>query len=278
MTTAKELLQTWRTSSLKRPLIMGIVNVTPDSFSDGGMYDTPAKAIAHGKHLIAEGADIIDIGGESTRPGANPITSYVEAHRILDVVEGLRHEGVPLSIDSRRTSVMERALDAGATMINDITALKDHESLELVAKRNVPIVLMHMQGTPETMQNAPYYKDAPGEVCAFLTARAEACIAAGISKDHIIVDPGIGFGKATEHSVEILRHLDQVVKLGYPVLIGVSRKSFIARLSRNEDPQDRLPGSLAATLWAVQKGASIVRVHDVKETRQALAVYSALKT
>ncbi|MGQ0665382.1 MAG: dihydropteroate synthase [Pseudomonadota bacterium] len=262
---------------LDRSLIMGVVNVTPDSFSDGGDHADPGAAISHGLSLLAEGADILDVGGESTRPGALPVPPEVELQRAIPVVAALDQAGAVVSIDTRRPEVMRAALAAGARIVNDITALQDHaESLDMVARSGAAVVLMHMQGEPRTMQVDPRYDDAPAEIEAFLRERVMACRAAGMSLERIAVDPGIGFGKTVEHNLELLRALPRLKRLGAAVAIGVSRKGFIGALSRGEPPTGRAAGSLAAGLAAVARGADILRVHDVAMTVQALAVWRAI--
>lgn len=257
---------------------MGIVNITPDSFSDGGRFSDPAKAIEHAKRLVSEGAAILDIGGESTRPGAQPVTPEEEQRRILPVIAGLKNCGAIISIDTRHAQTMQAAIAAGAGMVNDITALTgDPESLETAAQAGVYVCLMHMQGEPATMQDNPRYADVVEEVFFFLKERIEACLAAGIKRSRIIVDPGIGFGKTLEHNLALLRNLARFQDMRAPVLLGVSRKRFIAQLSRDEPPQERLAGSLAAALEAARQGVQILRVHDVAQTKQALAIVAALK-
>jgi len=259
------------------PVIMGIINVTPDSFSDGGDFFEARRAIDHGLGMLEQGADILDVGGESTRPGADPVSPDEEIGRVLPVIEALTAAGATVSIDTRHASVMRAALAAGAGIINDVTALTgDPDSLAAAAESDAPVVLMHMRGEPRTMQTAPDYDDAPLDVCDHLAGRIEACVAAGIARDRITVDPGIGFGKTVEHNTEILRKLAVFHGLGCPLLIGVSRKSFIGALSRGERAKDRLGGSLAAGLAALSQGAQILRVHDVAETRQAMAVWRAV--
>jgi dihydropteroate synthase len=259
-----------------RPQIVGIVNVTPDSFSDGGAYLDPARAVDHGLALIAEGADILDIGGESTRPGARPVAPEEEIRRILPVVEKLAQSGRIISVDTRNAETMRAAIRAGAAMINDISALTGPGSLEAVTDSDAKICLMHMQGEPQSMQNAPRYDDAVAEIIAFLDRRIAGCIEAGIDHGRLIVDPGIGFGKTLAHNIAILRHLDAFRALGVPLLLGASRKKFIAHLAGDRDAQSRLGGSLASALWAFAKGVDYIRVHDVFETRQALDVWRAL--
>jgi dihydropteroate synthase len=260
------------------PILMGVVNVTPDSFSDGGRHATATAAIAHGRRLASEGAQILDIGGESTRPGAAPVDADEELGRVLPVVEALARDGLLVSIDTRRACVMEAALARGARIVNDVTALSgDPDSLAAVARWRVPAILMHMQGDPSTMQAAPRYGDVVGEVHAFLEARVSACVAAGIDPALLCVDPGIGFGKTVAHNVALLRALDRLRVRGCGLLVGASRKSFIGHLSRGEDTSRRLPGSLAVALHAAEAGADILRVHDVAETRQALEIWRALR-
>lgn len=260
------------------PWIMGILNVTPDSFSDGGQFIDPVLAIEQARRMTEEGADIIDIGGESTRPGAHPVPAEAQIERVVPVIQAIRRfwDG-PISIDTTRAQVAEAALDAGASWINDISALRDDPAMVvLVARRGCPIVLMHMLGTPRDMQKASHYDDVIGEVYGFLAERARAAQAAGIAREMIILDPGIGFGKTLEHNLALLQQLPRLTSLGYPVLIGASRKSFIGHLT-GAAVDSRLPGSLAAALAAVDAGATIVRVHDVAATRQALTVHSALR-
>ena len=263
--------------ALERPLIMGVVNVTPDSFSDGGDHADSESAILHARRLLAAGADILDVGGESMRPGAEPVAEAEERARVLPVIEALRDLGVPISVDTRRARVMAAALAAGAAMINDVSALRyDADSLGTAARSGVPVVLMHSRGEPRTMQDRPAYDDVPLDVYDDLEGRIEACLGAGIPRHHLIVDPGIGFAKTTEHTVEILKALSLLHGLGCVLMLGASRKSFIARLSADEAPKERLPGSLAAALWGLSQGVQILRVHDVAETRQALALWAAL--
>lgn len=263
---------------LDRPRLMGIVNVTPDSFSDGGQFQAAGAAIAHGLRLAEEGADILDIGGESTRPGAETVSVQEELDRVIPVIEGLAgRTDVPLSIDTRKPEVMQAAIRAGAAMINDVSALTFWDgSLETAASLQVPVILMHAQGTPQTMQAAPHYDDVVGEVMAFLKARLEACIAAGMAKSGLVIDPGIGFGKTLDHNLTLLAHLGRFHELGVPILVGASRKSFIHALAGVPAAEARLPGSLAAGLAAVAAGVQLLRVHDVAATRQALTVWQAI--
>jgi dihydropteroate synthase len=267
----------WAGCDLDRSLVIGVVNVTPDSFSDGGQWFDAERAVAHGRALLTAGADIIDVGGESTRPGAAEIHPEEEILRIEPVVRALAEAGAVVSIDTRHKTVMEAALDAGARIVNDVSALThDADSAALIARRGASVVLMHMRGEPRTMQCDPVYNSPLIEVLDFLKLRIEACIAAGIPSDHIAVDPGIGFGKLESHNLELLSGIASFHTLGCGIVVGVSRKSTIARLSRREPPKGRLPGSLAAALSAVQQGVQILRVHDVAETRQALAVWRAI--
>lgn len=263
---------------LDRPRIMGIVNTTPDSFSDGGDHADPAIAIAAGRRFRALGAEIVDIGGESTRPGAEPVSIDAEIFRTRPVIEALAADGALISIDSRNAAVMQAALEAGAVVINDVTALShDPAALALAAARpDVPVILMHIQGEPRTMQQDPRYDHAPLDVFDWLADRIAVCEAAGIARERLVVDPGIGFGKSVRHNAELLRHTALLHGLGCPVLIGVSRKSFIGALSRLEPAKERVPGSLAAGLWALSQGAQILRVHDVAATCQARAVWDAI--
>lgn len=256
---------------------MGIVNATPDSFSDGGMLLDEANAIRRGLNLVEDGADIVDIGGESTRPGAVPVDIAEEWRRVGGVIAALARAGAVVSVDTRHAEIMRRALDAGARIVNDVTALTgDAESLPVVAGSGASVVLMHMQGEPATMQKDPRYDDVVAEVTDYLAARIAACRAAGIGLERICIDPGIGFGKTVGHNVQLLAACGQLRGLGPAVLIGASRKGFIARLSQGEGAQDRLGGSLAAALAAAAQGADILRVHDVAATRQALAVWRAI--
>jgi dihydropteroate synthase len=266
------------TLSIKRPRIMGIVNITPDSFSDGGKFLHADAAIEHAHALIEEGADILDIGGESTRPGAAPASLDEELTRVIPVIEALRqsHPHIPLSIDTQKIEVMRVAIQAGVAMVNDVNALRADGAIALCAAANVDVCLMHMQGEPRTMQHAPHYDDVVADVRNFLLARAHACEAAGIAKDKIAIDPGIGFGKTLEHNLALLRAIPTFVATGYEVLIGVSRKSmFKTLLAREVD--DRLVPSVLAAVRAAEAGAGVLRVHDVRETRDALVLARALR-
>lgn len=264
--------------TLDTPRLMGVVNVTPDSFSDGGDFLDAQAAIDHGKRLVDDGAHILDIGGESTRPGSKPITVDEECGRILPVIDGLADIGVPISVDTRHADVMRRAIDAGASIVNDVTALTgDPNSIEVCAETGVDVALMHMQGTPETMQDDPTYDDAALDIVDYMRERIETLEAAGIGRDKICVDPGIGFGKTLEHNLRILSAIDAFHELGVPILLGVSRKSFITKIDRNVPAKDRVAGSIAAAIAGWDRGVQIFRVHDVAETRQALAVWQAIE-
>jgi dihydropteroate synthase len=264
------------TLDLARPRVMGILNVTPDSFYDGGRYVDVASAVAHAKQMAADGADIIDVGGESTRPSAVPVPAVEELRRVVPVIEALAADGLVVSADTRRPAVMRAAIAAGAAMINDVGALTAADALEAVAPTNVAICLMHMRGEPASMQQAPHYDDVVSEVRTFLVARAHACEAAGITSDRIVVDPGFGFGKTLAHNLALLRALPEIAAAGYPVLAGLSRKSSLAAIT-GRPVEERTPASLAAALMAVSRGASIVRVHDVRETVDALKVWNAVQ-
>lgn len=259
------------------PVLMGIVNVTPDSFSDGGQFLLPDKAIAHGRRLVEEGAHILDIGGESTRPGAEPVSIEEELRRVIPVITGLRGCGAMISIDTRHAKVMEEALKAGASMVNDVSALThDPDSIKAVAKAGCYVCLMHMNGDPRTMQDAPRYEDVFAEVYVYLENRIAACRTNGINMNRIIADPGIGFGKSLEHNLTLLNRLADFESLGVPIMLAASRKRFIDAVSGGSAPDQRLGGSLAAAIAGYQRGARVFRVHDVAETRQALAVAGAI--
>ncbi len=263
------------TLSLERPLIMGVVNVTPDSFSDGGLFGDSGQATAHARRLIDEGADILDIGGESTRPGSAPVPVAEERRRILPVLESLSDCGVPVAVDTRKPQLMREALAAGASMINDTNALGAAGALEAVAASDAAVCLMHMRGDPHTMQDAPAYDDVLREVRDFLRGRVAAAENAGIARARIVVDPGFGFGKTLEHNLALLRGLSVFAGLGGALLAGLSRKSMLGRLT-GRDVGERVHASVAAALAAVKNGAHIVRVHDVAATRDALAVWNAV--
>lgn len=261
--------------SLERPLIMGIVNVTPDSFSDGGRYATLPTALAHARALLEEGADILDIGGESTRPGAPPVPLDEERRRVLPVIEALADCGVPVSIDTQKPELMKEAIAAGAGMVNDVNALSAPGALEAVAPTSAAVCLMHKKGDSRTMQDDPRYEDVVREVRAFLSERLEAAERAGIARERLVIDPGFGFGKTIEHNLALLRHLREMAVLGVPVLAGLSRKTTLGKIT-GRGTDERVYAGIAAALIAVQNGASIVRVHDVAATRDALAVWNAV--
>ena len=262
--------------SLDRPLIMGIVNVTPDSFSDGGRLDTTATAVDHALKLAEQGADILDVGGESTRPGAAFVPPDEEMRRVLPVIAALASRGRVVSVDTRKPAVMRAALEAGAAMVNDVMALREPGALEAVAASQAAVCLMHMQGEPQTMQQAPQYDDVVVEVRKFLQERVAACEAAGISRERIVVDPGFGFGKTLAHNLALLKHLQVLTQLGVPLLAGMSRKSMLGALSGREVGEREFAG-VAAHLLAVARGARIVRVHNVTAMRDALAIWNAVE-
>jgi len=261
---------------LSRPQVMGILNITPDSFSDGGAFFTPAAALGHAREMVAEGAAIIDIGGESTRPGAAPVPLAEELRRVIPVIEVLHDTlPVPVSIDTRHPAVMQAAVAAGAGLINDVNALQAPGAVEMAARLGVPVCLMHMQGIPESMQDNPEYGDVVAEVRQFLGDRAGTCLAAGIARERILLDPGFGFGKTTRHNLLLLQHLDRLVAEGYPVLVGLSRKSLIGNVLGLPVDERLYPG-LALAVLAVWQGAAIVRTHDVRATREALDMCHAV--
>jgi len=265
-----------RTLDLSVPQVMGILNITPDSFSDGGCFLSLSAAIDHASRMIKEGAAIIDIGGESTRPGAEELTVQQELDRVLPVVEALSSRfSVPLSVDTSKPEVMRESVAAGAGMINDVRALAADGAIELIAKLGVPVCLMHMQGQPRTMQQQPRYENVVAEVCSFLKTRAETAIENGIAAEMIVLDPGFGFGKTLEHNRHLLNSLATLTELGYPILVGVSRKSMIGSLLGLPADQ-RLYGSLAAAVIAVREGAKLVRAHDVRPTLEAITVAAAI--
>jgi dihydropteroate synthase len=259
---------------LDRTLIMGVLNVTPDSFSDGGRFLDADTAIAHARRLVADGADIIDVGGESTRPGAEPVSSDDELRRVQPVIEAIASEiGVPVSIDTRKAEVAEACIAAGASMINDVTGLRDSAMLEVVSRTGAAVTIMHMKGTPQTMASEAVYDDLIEEVREYLLAQASKAIEAGAQS--VVVDPGLGFAKNTEHNLTVLNHLDRFMDLGHPLLIGPSRKRFIGELT-GADADHRVPGTIAAVIKCVEAGVPIVRVHDVAECKQAITVAEAI--
>jgi dihydropteroate synthase len=262
------------------PVLVGVLNVTPDSFSDGGDFLDPAKAASHASAMLDEGAGIIDVGGESTRPGSDPVTQEEETRRVVPVIEEILADrpSAIVSIDTYNAASAEAALEAGARIVNDVTALRgDPRMAGVVAEARCPVVLMHMLGEPKTMQRDPRYEDVVREVRDFLAGRAEHAVAAGVEPESIILDPGIGFGKTLEHNLALLRHLDELVALGFPVLVGASRKSFIGRITDTEEARDRVHGTVAANVIAYEKGATFFRVHDVGANREALAVARAVR-
>jgi dihydropteroate synthase len=258
------------------PRIMGILNVTPDSFSDGGEWFDFAEAVDHGRALVAEGADILDVGGESTRPGADPVTLDEELRRVVPVVRALCDTDAQLSVDTMKLTVAQAAVEAGATLVNDVTAFRHEPELAgFVADRGCDCCLMHMLGEPRTMQVDPRYDDVVDDVRAFLEARVEFAVGEGVREEKIIVDPGIGFGKTLHHNLELLRRLEEIVAIGLPVVIGTSRKSFLGRLTGREDPHERVAATVATTVLALERGATVFRVHDVAPTKDALTVATA---
>jgi dihydropteroate synthase len=270
-----------------RPLLMGVLNVTPDSFSDGGRFAAPGAAVAHAREMAAAGAELIDVGGESTRPGSQPVPAEEQARRVVPVIGELarlaaRGEfAAVLSIDTTRAAVAEAALDAGAHLVNDISGGRDDPAmLPMVARRRVPVVLMHMRGTPATMQIDPRYDDVVGEVARFLRERLSAAVEAGVAETDVLLDPGIGFGKTAAHNLELLRRLPEIAAAaaGRPLVVGVSRKGFIGRISGESDPANRVLGTAAAVAWSAAHGASILRVHDVAAMAQVVRVIGAIQT
>lgn len=262
--------------SLERPLIMGILNITPDSFSDGGLLSSPDVALDYALQLMEEGADILDIGGESTRPGAAVVSAGEEMRRVLPLLEKLAVRNIPVSVDTHKPVVMQAAIQAGAAMINDINALQSEGALSIIADSNVGVCLMHKQGNPQTMQMAPHYQDVVTEVMASLQSYVAEALRANIAPERITIDPGFGFGKSIEHNLELLAHLNRFKELGIPLLVGLSRKSMLGKIT-GQDVDDRLAASVTAAVLSVMKGASIVRVHDVKATKDALAVLQAVE-
>ena len=268
------------TLNLNRPLIMGVVNVTPDSFSDGGQFFDARAAIDHAKRLVDEGADLLDIGGESSRPGAVPLPLDEEMRRVMPVLEACVTFGKPVSIDTYKPEVMRAAANAGASMLNDIWAFQRGNALGMAlgaTEQGIALCAMHMQRDPATMQDNPRYEDVTAEVRKFLAARVDAFVSAGVPRDQIVIDPGFGFGKTVAHNMQLLRELQSFTALGVPVLAGLSRKSSIGRITGHQEPQERVYGSVAAALIAAQNGTTILRVHDVAATRDALAILAAVK-
>jgi dihydropteroate synthase len=264
-----------------RPLVMGVLNVTPDSFSDGGRFDSSDRGVARGMEMIAEGADLLDVGGESTRPGSLPVPEDVQIERVVPVIAALRKQAaaVTLSVDTTRAAVAEAALDAGADVVNDVSAGRDDPGLlPLVARRGAAVILMHMRGTPATMQDDPRYEDVTREVGEFLRHRTSAATAARVDERRVLLDPGIGFGKNADHNLELLRRLADLSGLGRPLVVGTSRKGFIGKVTGVADPSQRLFGTAATVAWAVANGAGVVRVHDVGPMSQVARMVRAIQT
>lgn len=272
--------QTWLKDPSRGALVMSVLNVTPDSFSDGGQFLDPSVAIAKGEQMVADGAALIDIGGESTRPGSQPTPEQEQIRRIAPVIRGLRDRtAIAMSVDTTRAQVAEAALDAGASLINDISAGRDDPAmLPLLARRQVPVILMHMQGTPATMQIDPTYEDVVAEVTAFLRRRVADAITAGINPSQILIDPGIGFGKTVEHNLQVLRRLTELKSLGQPVVVGTSRKGFIGKITGEDLSTGRPFGTAATVAWAVANGADLVRVHDVGPMSQVVRMIGAIQS
>lgn len=261
----------------KFPYLMGVLNVTPDSFSDGGKFFSVDSAVSHSLRMMEEGADFVDVGGESSRPGAEPISVDEEMRRVMPVIEALARAGAVISIDTYKPEVADAAIKGGANIVNDITGFQNPLMRDVVVSHQATAVIMHMQGKPQNMQDNPKYENVVREVKDFLKTQAELLISEGHDKEKIWIDPGIGFGKTLEHNLLLLRSVDDIATLGYPVLVGVSRKSFIGKLTDAPVPEERLSGSISAGIYAVTHGVSILRVHDVRETKQALDVWSALR-
>ena len=261
---------------LSRPLVMGVLNVTPDSFSDGGRFTDREQALSHARRMRDDGADIVDIGGESSRPGAEPVADDIELARVVPLVEALAAEGIPVGVDTRKPAVMRSAIASGAAMINDIAALREPGAIEACVDGDVGVCLMHMQREPRTMQAAPVYADVVSEVRDFLLERARVCTDAGIARERIAIDPGFGFGKTLAHNLALLRAMDTFAATGYPVVAGLSRKASLGEIT-GRSVDERMPASVAAALSAVARGAAIVRVHDVRATVDALKVWSAVE-
>jgi len=266
------------TLDISQPCIMGILNLTPDSFSDGGLFINKEKALAHVRQMIDDGAAIIDVGGESTRPGASEVSVEEECSRVIPLIKAIRRiSDVPISIDTSKPEVMQQAIEAGASMINDVNALRAEGAVELAAKLNVPVCIMHMQGQPRTMQHTPKYNDVVKEIKEFLQQRIETCLKAGINKENIIIDPGFGFGKTLEHNLSLFKHLEEFTQLGVPLLVGVSRKSMIGAILDDAPADERLHGSVTLAALAAWMNTNILRVHDVKATSDALKLCMAVK-
>lgn len=273
----KIALKNNKTLNWDKPIIQGVLNVTPDSFSDGGFHNDIDDAVSVAHKMICAGADIIDIGGESTKPGAKPVSIEAEKERVLPVIRKLVATGVPISVDTRNADVMAAAIEAGAVIINDVSALEyDQNSLQLVKESGFPVILMHSQGTPETMQKNPKYENVLLDIYDYLEARIEVCLKAGMSLSKIIIDPGIGFGKTVEHNLQIIANISLFHGLGVPILIGTSRKSFIGKLTGQEEAMKRVSGSIASAQICLDQGVQILRVHDIEETAQAISIWNAV--
>jgi dihydropteroate synthase len=269
----------WLIDPNRRPLVMGVLNVTPDSFSDGGKFSTADAAVAHAEAMVAAGAELIDIGGESTRPGSPAVPPDAQIDRVVPVLRRIASLPAVMSTDTQRADVAAAALDAGAHVVNDISGGRnDPQILPLVARRKVPVILMHMQGTPQTMQDNPRYGDVVAEVADFLRERTVAAQSAGVVLDHILLDPGIGFGKSMSHNLELIRRQSELTKLGRPLVIGTSRKGFIGKITGEPEPRNRLFGTAASVAWAVANGAAIVRVHDVRPMVQVVRMIEAIRS
>lgn len=268
----------WLVSERRKTLVMGVLNVTPDSFSDGGRHFQSDQAVAVAKQMIKEGADLIDVGGESTRPGAARVSAEEQIRRVIPVIRALSEMNIAISVDTTQSRVASAALDAGALLVNDISSgTDDPDMIRLITDRRCPVILMHMQGTPETMQVNPTYHNVVEEVRDYLLERAQAFETQGVDRHTIILDPGIGFGKTLEHNLLLLKHLSRLVETGYPVLVGTSRKGFIGKILNLPDPGQRLYGSLGSVAWSVLQGASLVRVHDVQPTQQMMAILESIR-
>ena len=266
------------TLDITQPCIMGILNLTPDSFSDGGLFINKEKALSHVRQMIDDGATIIDVGGESTRPGATEVSAEEECNRVIPLIKAIRRiSDIPISIDTSKTEVMQQAIETGASMINDVNALRAKGAVELVAKLNVPVCIMHMQGQPRTMQHTPNYNNVVREVKEFLQQRIEVCLKEGIKKENIIIDPGFGFGKTLDHNLSLFKHLEEFAQLGVPLLVGVSRKSMIGAVLNDAPADERLHGSVTLAALAAWMNTNILRVHDVKATSDALKLCMAVK-
>jgi dihydropteroate synthase len=275
---APDELNTWLSNPHRPPLVMGVLNFTPDSFSDGGRFKSVSEASVYAEEMVSDGADWIDVGGESTRPGSQPVSPAEQIDRTLPLIESLQGLGIVISIDTTRGVVAEAALDAGATIINDISAGRDDPAmLPLAAARQAPIILVHMQGTPVTMQVAPHYLDVVQEVADFLEERRAAALSAGVKAANILFDPGLGFGKTVSHNVRLMKHTSNLAALGQPLVVGPSRKSFLGKLISESDPNERMYAGAAAVAWMAGKGASVARVHDVRSMAQVLRVIRAIQ-